>query len=321
MATIAKRKPHFIEKILDRASNTPLIPLAFIGNPGSGKTMVVEDYCQRNNLPLVKLLSSSLDETDVAGIVISTAEKRIMKTADGGLCIRPSEDGGAKTLSPDWVKKLASGGILLLDELNCARREVQDSLLTLVQSRHLPNGDPLHSSVLIVACMNDFVQCNNYSMSPAMRNRFAWFSVVPSVPQWLSWAQERLHPEVFAFFTLAFQRGLVFSPDADFMDESQNLFTTPRSLWNLIQFSGAAQMEIPEAGVKKAIDAIVTYSVNFLPKAAVGVFRTLLREAKKDRSNAVFQNYVKNGMISAEGTEAIAAAVEGAGTEETDVDP
>ena len=297
---------HEIEKILEAAENTPWVPLGFIGSPGNGKTQIVEDYAQKKGLALVKLLASSMDECDVSGIVVSTAHKALAQDEEGRLRIVPGVDGGAKTLSPEWLKKLQTGGILLLDELNAARREVQDSLLTLIQSRTMPNGDRLHPGVRVIACMNDFIQCGNYCMSPAMRNRFAWFKVRTTPKQWLRWLKEEVHQDVFAFMNVAFQRGMVFSDEKAFMDDGVNLFTTPRSLYNLIAFSGGLDKGCDGT---KIVSAMAKFCVNFVDSAAQGVLRAIGVEAKKDRSNAIFQAYLDDRSIDNSAVKEITEAV------------
>jgi len=51
---------------------------------------------------------------------------------------------------------------------------VQDTLLTLIQSRTFPNGDKINKEVWFVGAQNPSISYNNYEMSPAMKNRFAW---------------------------------------------------------------------------------------------------------------------------------------------------
>jgi MoxR-like ATPase len=149
-------KTNQFEWFLDRSIRKPHVPIAFVGDPGTGKTAQVEKWAKRRGLPMVKLLASTLEESDVAGIVVRDGDH-------------------AKTLSPQWYLSLKDNpGVLFLDEINTCRKEVADTLLTLVCSRHLPNGDRLHDGVLIIAAMNDHEQCDNYELSPAMRTRFMW---------------------------------------------------------------------------------------------------------------------------------------------------
>jgi len=264
-----------IASILKQQAAHPQIPVAFVGLPGAGKTAQIEDWCEKNSKVCVKILASTMDTTDVAGIIVSTAEKRVVKV-DGELTIQTVGKGSAEQLSPKWSTYLENGGVLFLDELNCAMKEVQDTLLSLIHSRHFPNGDRLHPQVQIVAAMNDSVQCNNYVLSPAMRNRFAWYTVQPSMKQWLHWASKQLSEEFNVFLFRAVGGGLKFSTDADFMDETQLLFCTPRSLWNCIEWSN------------KDVKQFLTNMNNFLPKPVSIIFKAVDKEAIADRSNAVF---------------------------------
>jgi len=264
-----------IPSILKTQSLHPHIPVAFIGPPGSGKSCIIEEWCEKNKKPCVKLLASTMDTTDIAGIIISTSTKRIVNV-DGDLTVISGDGGSAKTLTPEWASILKNGGVLFLDEINTAFREVQDTLLTLIQSRHFPNGEKLHPLVQIVAAMNDSVQCNNYTLSPAMRNRFAWYEFNPSVKQWFNWARKQLDDEFNAFLFSAIQGGLTFSTNEEFMDDTQMLFCTPRSLWNCIEWS------------EKQVKSFLSNMGHFLPPNTTTLFKAIDRNAIKDRSNAIF---------------------------------
>ena len=236
------------EWFMDRAISRPHVPVAFVGNPGTGKTSQIEKWAARRELQLVKLLASTLDETDVAGIVVRDGDH-------------------AKTLSPQWYLQLKdTPGILFMDELNCCRKEVADTLLTLVCSRHLPNGDKLHDGVLIVAAMNDHEQCDNYELSPAMRTRFMWIKHELPITQWLTWfigcretsnehntvPAQRTMPEWLSWFQSdayhdadkkallrdAVALKLKFDDEQQYVDKQ--LPTTPRGLFNLAYWTDSA---------------------------------------------------------------------------------
>ena len=59
-----------MKNILNKALKNPLVPIAFEDLPGHAKTSRIESFAKANNLPLVKLLASSMDETDIAGIYV-----------------------------------------------------------------------------------------------------------------------------------------------------------------------------------------------------------------------------------------------------------
>lgn len=150
-------------------------PLAIVSAPGYGKTSIIEKWCADNNLPLVKLLASSMDETDIGGIIVA-------------------KDDSATQLTPNWSKVLQNRGVLFLDEINTARKEVTDTLLTMVQSRQFPNGEKIGEGVLIIAAMNPAEMCDNYDLSPAMISRFMWVRQTMSVSQFLAWSTgQELH--------------------------------------------------------------------------------------------------------------------------------
>lgn len=201
-------------------------PLAIVGEAGMGKTAIVEEIASELNLPLVKLLTSSMDETDVNGIIIRT-------------------DDGAKYVSPAWSRKLAKDGILFLDEFNCGRKEVVDSLLTLVCNKQFPNGDKLGSNVIIIAAMNDAVRYNNYELSPAMKNRFAWLTWKMDKEDWLKFVANKC-PNAADLYRRA---GVEFEKE---FNSDEEKFTTPRSLYNLALFA------------KDNVESLLTYAPMFI---------------------------------------------------------
>lgn len=144
------------------------VPVVLESAPGQGKTAMVENWCKVNNIPLVKILASSMDETDIAGVMVPKDERAV-------------------NLTPQWADTLKDRGVLFLDEINTARKEVQDTLLTLVQSRQFPNGAKLGDGVLIIAALNPAEMCDNYEMSPALRSRFAWFKMADSYARFVAW--------------------------------------------------------------------------------------------------------------------------------------
>lgn len=215
-----------MKNILNKALKNPLVPIAFEDLPGHAKTSRIESFAKANNLPFVKLLASSMDETDIAGIYVKDIDSNGNTTVN--------------LISPSWFSKLKTKGLLFLDEFNCARREVQDTMLTLICNRELPNGDRLGDNVLIVAAMNNSAMINGTELSPAMKNRFGWFSSAISSTDWLLWyndqpiaAQKKDITQLI--FNLIISHDFKFTAAKDFLN--QNLATTPRSLLNLIEFS------------------------------------------------------------------------------------
>lgn len=213
-----------ITSLLDTIKETPQIPLAIVGDAGTGKTSIIKQWATDNGYELNLFLANTASEDDVAGAI-----------------------------SPDHVKKLAvsypleklhrsttTKTVLFLDELNTARREVQDPLLTLIQDRVLPNGTPLHQDTIIVTAINPSATYNNHELSPQLRNRFMWFYHKPTEQTWASWLMKQPLGETDggkAIVQLIMAGTIKFDRDEAFTEE-RNEFTTPRSLYNLLTVSG-----------------------------------------------------------------------------------
>ncbi len=126
------------------------IPILYVGAPGIGKTAKVKskyDYCE------VLLLSSQTEE-DIAGIPYQ-------------------ENGLEKRTIPPFVQRLqkAKGSrCLFLDEIDKARREVADTLLTLITDQE-KFGIP--EDVEIIAAANPPEWGGGDGVSIPMMNRFS----------------------------------------------------------------------------------------------------------------------------------------------------
>lgn len=263
-----------IERMLDRIKEQPRIALAIEGQAGMGKSAIVESWAKDNNLPVVKLLASTLSEEDIAGVIVADHEKHTGEYYSLGLL--------------DKVVKEPT--VLFLDELNTSVKETADALLTLIESRHLPDGTPLHKDTIIVAAMNPAVAYGNYELSPAMRNRFAWVSWSQDAKEWWSNFGVEVPEEEdvrVMIDKLINEDGLVFTNDKGFTEDT-NTFTTPRSLTRLLQFAGS-------------VEDVKLFAPSFIGKDAVALIDAY-REVDVDiRGNALFTREKKTEAKPAKG--------------------
>jgi len=189
---------------------------------------------------------------------------------------------------------------------NCARKEVQDTLLTVIQSRHLPNGDRLPEGAMIIAAMNPAEMCDNYELSPAMRTRFMWCrhqldmnpfaawllgqnttSFSPekypapkehqTFEQWLELfrGSSEFEPDKKKLLLEAIKQGLNFTSDIDFGEVESA--TCPRTIANLFYWT------------KNAAE-VVHFAPAFLDEKAVAVFKSIQVDVYRNVGNAVFKN-------------------------------
>ena len=143
-------------------------PILYVGAPGVGKTAKVRqkyDHCE-------VLLLSSQSEEDVVGIPYRDGDKE-------------------KRTVPPYIQRLqgATGTkCLFLDEIDKARREVADTLLTLVTHPQLfgiPEGTD------IVAAANPPEWGGGDGLSLPMINRFSVINFTPDFEEWASFISKK----------------------------------------------------------------------------------------------------------------------------------
>ena len=89
-------------------------------------------------------------------------------------------------------------GILFLDEINRAHRDVRQGLFQLILDREL-NGNKLPRGVKIVAAINDSEDYDTETLDLAFRSRWRIINFTPTQKEWLE--NLDLHPLVFGFIS------------------------------------------------------------------------------------------------------------------------
>lgn len=123
-----------IEKALDRAlaTNRRLIArgskdfnnVLFVGAAGTGKTARITAWAKKNNINLVKCLASTMDDTDLGGVIAGDLQNK-----------------SALKLATTQFDELGTekDAVLFLDEWNRAPTTVRGTLLTLIQNHEIPD--------------------------------------------------------------------------------------------------------------------------------------------------------------------------------------
>ena len=153
--------------------------LLLVGLPGVGKTAIVEEKYQGK---IVKLLVSSMMEEDIAGIPFI-------------------ENGEEKRAMPKFLREINKINklypneeiCLFLDELDKARQEVADTLLTLIWSRKYGEYELPDNCKIIAAC-NPSSYGGGNGISEPMLSRFSVINFVPDVKKWVEWCRKN-YPE------------------------------------------------------------------------------------------------------------------------------
>lgn len=131
-----------------------------VGNPGFGKTTIVNAWAKQNGYHVEEIMGSSFSRDEVLGYMVNV-------------------NGSLEMLAPFWfkrIKKLADEGtksVLFIDELSTTGGDVQSSLLRLIFERTIGNGDTLPEGTIIMSAANYKANLPGYCdvSSPAL-NRF-----------------------------------------------------------------------------------------------------------------------------------------------------
>lgn len=152
-----------------------MIPILYIGAPGIGKTAKVKQ--QYNHCEI--LLLSSCCEEDIAGLPYREGNKE-------------------KRTLPKFVENINNVPenetcCLFLDEIDKSRREVADTLLTLIIN---PRFFGIKRDIDIVAAANPPEWGGGDGISQAMQSRFAVINASVDVAQWAEWARMNYKSEL-----------------------------------------------------------------------------------------------------------------------------
>lgn len=138
---VADGTPNQIEQALNKALRVALrnkktggnnyTNVLLIGGAGTGKTSIVRAWAQANNVNLVLQNTSTMDETDLTGV--------IARSKDGDSTVK---------LRSDVLKGLNEPrSVLFLDEYNRGRSSVRGTLLTLINDHLIDTGTDQESNV------------------------------------------------------------------------------------------------------------------------------------------------------------------------------
>lgn len=164
--------------------------ILFIGPAGSGKTARIEAWAKKNNINLVKVLASVMDDTDLGGAIVPGTGEHA---------------GTVHRLASTEFDELGSvpRSVLFLDEWNRANKNVRGTLLTLIQdhvirddrlpgkSRYLPNF------LFTIAAVNPAnANYNTDELDDAERSRFKEIDVGPDPANLLRYLTATLSNEI-----------------------------------------------------------------------------------------------------------------------------
>ncbi|MBO7122232.1 MAG: ATP-binding protein [Treponema sp.] len=120
------------------------VPMLYLGNPGMGKTTIVNLWAKRNGYHVESLIGSAFDRSEILGYMVN----------DG------AGTDYLRTKAPEWfhtITELEKNGVpsvLFIDEIAGAPKDVQASLYRLIFERTIGNGQKLPESTIIASASN-----------------------------------------------------------------------------------------------------------------------------------------------------------------------
>lgn len=191
------------------------IPVFLWGAPGIGKSDIVREIADDEQIGFIDLRCAQLDPVDLRGFPFVTDKQggvgKIAAWAPPVFLPNEARDG--------------KRGILFLDEMNLAPQAVLSAAYQLVLNRRvgeyvLPEG------WRVVAAGNRQEDRSGVQALPkALANRFAHVDVVHDAAAWVQWAvRKQVHPVLIAYIRMRGNKHL-----HDMSGQDQRAFPTPRA--------------------------------------------------------------------------------------------
>ena len=227
-----------IEGVLGDETLSEKLPATMIwGPPGVGKSTIVKTLARDMSVGFVDVRLAQMESIDIRGIPVPNKETKTV-------------DWFPSSIFP---KDNSKGGIIFLDELSAAPKDVQVAAYELILDRQLGGGEvyKVPSKWIVVAAGNR--SCDRAvasTMSSALANRMLHLEVEANAEDWAAWAVSHgVHPSVIGFIN--FKPSLLLSIDDQNLERG---FPTPRS-WERV--SEMVKILKNETLLRKAVYGLV----------------------------------------------------------------
>ena len=196
----------------DDTMSSKLPPVMVWGAPGVGKSTIVKSLAKEMGIGFVDVRLAQMESIDIRGLPLPDKDAHCVQWLPSSIFPRDND----------------KGGIIFLDELSAAPKDVQVASYELILDRQLGGGDVYRvpSKWVIVAAGNR--SCDravSTTMSSALANRMMHLEIEANAEDWVIWAVAHdIHPSVVGFIN--------FKPKMLASLDDQNLergFPTPRS--------------------------------------------------------------------------------------------
>lgn len=161
-----KQTREIIEKVYDNEDLRKTVVPLFIGNPGLGKTAIIEQFAKERGITLIELITSQMSPFEISGIAMPDKDLKKMIYYNF-----------------DKLENLKDGDILFFDELLNGNPIVLNACLTILEQRKMISGKPL-PNIMIVAAANPQGMS---PLTPQIKERFIWFDTKFDKDMWIDY--------------------------------------------------------------------------------------------------------------------------------------
>jgi len=174
----------------DISKKQPIAPL-ILGEPGIGKSQVVQQFAKTKDCVFIDMRTADIDECDIRGFLRD-------EIVDGKKIVKwfPPSIMPFKGNSKYDDKKV----ILFFDEINRAKTVVLQSLFQLIWDRKVGEHELIDSCYILAAGNLGFEDNTDVNvMDSALKNRFITLRADLDLNDWLEWAEGKIHPIIVGF--------------------------------------------------------------------------------------------------------------------------
>ena len=209
-----------------------IVPL-FIGNPGLGKTIVIQEFAKEKGVKLVELITSQMSPFEISGIAM------------------PDKDTKRMTyFNFDKLEDLQDGDILFFDELLNGNPVVLNACLTILEQRRFISGKPL-PNIMIVAAANPQGMS---PLTPQIKERFVWYNTTFDSKMWTDYMFKK-----YSLIRPIANKLVSLIQGEDF---TTNNFNTPRSIDKAVNMIIEDVSTPYEAVIKPILETLIENKQN-----------------------------------------------------------